>query len=58
MERPDALYGSSVLMMAQELSKELPDSPDFRLVLSSGYNAGQRVFHVHTHFLAGAVMQE
>jgi histidine triad (HIT) family protein len=58
MDRTDAIYGSAIFSMAQELSKELQEPRDFRLVISSGYNAGQRVFHLHSHFLAGTTMAE
>lgn len=56
MERPDAILGSAMLSMAQELSKELQEPRDFRFMINSGYNAGQRVFHLHAHFLAGTTM--
>jgi histidine triad (HIT) family protein len=56
MERADAILGSAMLSMAQELSKELQESKDFRFMINSGYNAGQRVFHLHAHFLAGTTM--
>ena len=53
LENEDALLvGKSVLMMKQ-LSAELPGSQDFRLVVNNGLDAGQSVFHLHFHFLAG-----
>ena len=45
---------SSMLKLAQELGKE---AGDFKLVLNNGYNAGQRVFHLHMHFLAGKELE-
>lgn len=50
----DTIYTSAMIATAQELSKELPGSGDFRLVVNSGKDAGQRVFHLHMHFLAGS----
>lgn len=49
--------GTHIFVMAQQLSKDLNNAP-FRLVVSNGHEAGQRVFHVHVHFLAGAVMHD
>lgn len=57
-ERGDCCLGSKMLLMAQKLSQEIPEAADFKLVINSGYKAGQRVFHVHTHFLAGREMEE
>ncbi len=47
-----------MLFVANELSKKHLDGGDFRLMLNSGYNAGQRVFHMHMHFLAGKKLPE
>ena len=57
-ERTDCCYGSKMIMMAQHLSKTVQDAEEFRLVVNSGHKAGQRVFHVHMHFLAGMEMAE
>ena len=45
----------AMFKMAQRLSREIPGAEDFRLVINSGEHAGQRVFHVHMHFLAGGI---
>jgi histidine triad (HIT) family protein len=37
--------------LAQEIWNK--DKQDFRLVINSGKNAGQVVFHLHMHYLAG-----
>ncbi|MCL5437065.1 MAG: HIT domain-containing protein [Candidatus Dependentiae bacterium] len=42
--------------MAQQLSRAVPGAEDFRIVINSGERAGQRVFHLHLHFLAGERM--
>lgn len=42
----------SLLLMAQELSLK-PGCDQFKLVSNNGPRAGQVVFHIHIHFLAG-----
>lgn len=42
--------------LAQELADEHADG-DFRLVFNTGANAGQTVFHVHAHILAGGLTE-
>lgn len=56
-ERDDLVLGSKIFALAQKISKGLGDIP-FRLVLSNGYDAGQRIYHVHVHFLAGKTFEE
>lgn len=53
-------HTAEMFAMAQELSRmEDPQNPqDFRLVVNSGYNAGQRVFHLHMHYLVGRIEGE
>ncbi len=43
---------AALLMMAQELS-QLPGCKQFKLQNNNGPRAGQVVFHIHIHFLAG-----
>lgn len=57
IEEQDFYLGSEVLKMAQRLSQS-QNNIDFKLVVNSGYNAGQRVFHLHFHFLAGKQLGE
>ncbi len=48
----------SMMSMARKLSADNPDAADYRLVLNNGFKAGQRVFHLHMHFLAGPQITE
>jgi histidine triad (HIT) family protein len=57
-EKSDCCIGSKMLKMAQELSLNDERAKDFKLLLNNGYAAGQRVFHVHMHFVAGQLFQE
>ena len=50
--------GSRTFEVAKELSQENQQAKDFKLILNSGYGAGQRVFHLHTHFIAGKLQGE
>lgn len=45
---------AEVVATAQRLADEHADG-DYRLVFNSGANAGQTVFHVHAHVLAGGL---
>lgn len=48
---------AEMVQVAQDLASEYADG-DFRLVFNSGANAGQTVFHVHAHVLAGGLTEE
>ena len=47
---------AEVVAVAQELAREHADC-EFRLVFNTGPNAGQTVFHVHAHVLAGGLAE-
>jgi diadenosine tetraphosphate (Ap4A) HIT family hydrolase len=49
---------SEILVMAQTLSQEIPGAEDFKLITNNGRQAGQRVFHLHFHFLAGKIFSD
>ncbi|MCW3494635.1 HIT domain-containing protein [Microbacterium sp. SSM24] len=48
---------AEVVGLANSLAAEHADG-DFRLVFNTGPNAGQTVFHVHAHVLAGGLGEE
>ena len=54
----DASVVADMIKMAQKLSEKLPDSKAFRLIINSGADAGQCIFHLHMHFLAGKEMKD
>lgn len=54
----DFHYAEKMFRMAQKLSQTVPGAQDFRIVINSGAGAGQQVFHVHMHFLAGKQMHD
>lgn len=51
---PDLL--AEIVAVAKGLAAEHADG-DFRLVFNTGANAGQTVFHVHAHVLAGGLSE-
>lgn len=53
-EDPDLL--AEIVATARALAAEYSDG-DYRLVFNSGANAGQTVFHVHAHVLAGGLAE-
>jgi len=53
----DEQYCWQMMKVAQELGKTVP-SKSFNLVSNNGAGAGQSVFHLHMHFLAGKNIYE
>ncbi|CAB4533484.1 unannotated protein [freshwater metagenome] len=47
---------AEMVAVAQDLAREHADG-EFRLIFNSGANAGQNVFHVHAHVLAGGLTE-
>jgi histidine triad (HIT) family protein len=54
----DCCLMGKMVKMAQKLSQETPGAQDFKFIINNGYAAGQRVFHVHAHFIAGERLAE
>jgi histidine triad (HIT) family protein len=52
----DPLLLSHLVGVAKKLAEEHADG-QFRLVFNSGENAGQTIFHVHGHILAGGLSE-
>lgn len=48
----DLHYATSILTMARDIAKE-QSLGSFNLIANNGAGAGQSVFHLHFHFLAG-----
>lgn len=49
----DAQLVTDLMMLPTQLAKKMEYNQAFKLVVNNGYDAGQRVFHLHIHFLAG-----
>ena len=43
----------NLFFAAKEIAKKLNITNGYRLVMNNGEEAGQSVFHIHLHFLAG-----
>lgn len=52
-----ALLGHLMLAVGK-ITRELGIDDAFRLIVNNGANAGQTVFHLHLHILAGQTFQE
>ena len=53
----DAALLGRMMLVAQHLAAELGLDRGYRLVLNTGAQGGQSVFHVHLHVLGGRQMQ-
>lgn len=51
------LIGSVFSVVNRIVKENKLEPPDFRVVLNCGAGAGQSVFHIHYHLLAGRPMQ-
>lgn len=49
---------AELIAFAAQLAQEHTEDGDFRLVFNTGSNAGQTVFHVHAHVLAGGLNEK
>lgn len=52
MQPDEKSYALEIITMAHELSRAL-SIENFNLISNNGAGAGQSVFHMHMHFLAG-----
>ena len=57
LTQDDEQYCWHMLQMARDLGNELPNKA-FNLITNNGAAAGQSVFHLHMHFLAGKNLYE
>jgi histidine triad (HIT) family protein len=53
LSREDESLLGHMILTAQKLAAEKGMAGGYRLVLNSGVSAGQSVFHLHLHLLAG-----
>jgi diadenosine tetraphosphate (Ap4A) HIT family hydrolase len=53
LAKEDISLAGDIFLMAKELASQLSGSQAFRLVSNNGADSGQKVFHLHIHFLAG-----
>lgn len=52
MDEHDASYGHHIFLMAHKLSRLSAAHSHFQLKMNNGMHAGQKIFHMHAHFMA------
>lgn len=58
VDQSDMSLIARMMTVAQEVASKGPETQAFRLMINNGADAGQSVFHLHMHFLAGKQMSE
>jgi histidine triad (HIT) family protein len=53
LDADDCCMAANMFLIAQQISQEIPIAKDFKLVINNGAQAGQKIKHLHMHFLAG-----
>ncbi len=56
LEKHHAVLLAQMIFCAKELASQKKTGEGYRLVLNNGAKAGQSVFHIHLHLLAGRQM--
>ncbi|HVX00643.1 MAG TPA: HIT domain-containing protein [Candidatus Babeliaceae bacterium] len=58
LELDDYKIVPQLIFAAQKMAQDIPEAYNFKFLINNGYSAGQRVFHLHAHFLAGQTFSE
>lgn len=53
LSEKDVTVAGKLFIMAKDLAQDLADPKAFRLIINTGKEVGQSIFHMHMHFLAG-----
>lgn len=53
----DKMILGELMFRAKEIAKELGLKDGFRVVMNNGEGAGQTVFHIHLHLIAGRKLE-
>lgn len=56
VEEVDLSLMKEVVQIAQQLAKEHHVEDGYRLLTNNGVEAGQTIFHLHFHFIAGRTL--
>lgn len=49
----DTALLTDLMLLPARLARQINGNQAFKLIANNGYDAGQRVFHLHIHFMAG-----
>ena len=58
IEEEDFLLMLEIIKVTKQLAENLEEPKAFNLISNNGKEAGQRVFHMHWHFLSGKNIYE
>ena len=58
IKKEDLWLIGEIILVAQKLAKDLKIINGYRLLVNNGTGAGQTIFHLHFHLLAGDNLQE
>ncbi|MEI6242123.1 MAG: histidine triad nucleotide-binding protein [Chlamydiota bacterium] len=58
LQKEDFHLLGEIVTAAQEIAKKFHVENGYRLVTNNGLKAGQTIFHLHFHFLAGDKMRD
>ncbi len=53
IDKKDHTLMTEVMQAVEYITRTVPNTADYRLVINNGIKAGQTVFHLHLHFMSG-----
>ena len=57
LQAEDAVLAGKLFLAAKQIAAEQGYADGYRIVMNSGANSGQAVFHIHLHLIAGRALR-